>query len=47
METALEQIKQLAGLSEDARRQAMVVLHSLAFSMETQHETLHRYGHAV
>jgi hypothetical protein len=47
MEEALEQVRKLAALSEDDRRQAIVALHDLAHSMETQHDTIHRYGHAV
>jgi hypothetical protein len=47
MEAALNQIKALASQDEAARRQAMVDLQKLAFSLENAHETIDRYGHLV
>ena len=47
MEEALDQVRKLAAASEDGRRKAMVALQNLAFSLEGQHDTIHRYGHMV
>ncbi|KAI2463103.1 S-adenosyl-L-methionine-dependent methyltransferase [Annulohypoxylon bovei var. microspora] len=45
MQAISDQIKQLADEGDDARRNIMVALQNLAYSFETPHDTIHRYGH--
>lgn len=47
MEAILDQVKQLAATSEEARQEVMVALRNLAFSFESPQDTIHRYGHMV
>ena len=47
METALDQVRELATAREDDRAKAIVALQNLAFSLETPQDTIHRYGHMV
>lgn len=47
MEDAFNKIRELAAENEESRRKAMVALQDLAFSMENEQDTIHRYGHMV
>lgn len=47
MEGALDRIRKEAAGSEDARREVIAALQSLASSLETPDDALHRFGHMV
>lgn len=47
MDLAIEHVRSLAEKGGFDRRQAMVALQNIAFSLEDLHDTIHRYGHMV
>ncbi|PHH75738.1 hypothetical protein CDD82_4304 [Ophiocordyceps australis] len=47
MEDALNQVRKFAAQGDHGRREAVLALRDLLFSLETPHDTMHRYGHMV